>query len=147
MSVSKREKPVKSIHKAEPRRLCIARRSTTKQGSIITTTATSKHSSTDAAEDTHGSRSKTRCAPDVDLTGSPNLRHSRMTKTEKTERERQIHLWKTEGGNLSWHRWATIEGIPVHNPDWVADLRADAGIGLESSTSRPRNRPEALAGS
>src|SRR6266576_2722773 len=145
MSVSKRARPVKSSRKAEPRRSCIARRSTTKTASITTTITTSKRSATDAAEDTHGSRDTTRCVRDADLTGCRNLRHSRMTKTEKAERERQIHIWKTEGGHLSWHRGATIEGIPVHSPDWIDDLKADAGYVAESNAEGPRNRPEAPA--
>lgn len=36
-------------------------------------------------------------------------------------REEWIYLWKTEGGNLPWARWAKIHGIPEHNPTFIEE--------------------------
>lgn len=38
-------------------------------------------------------------------------------------REDLIYLWKTEGGNLPWARWAKIHGIPEHNPGFIEGLK------------------------
>lgn len=44
-------------------------------------------------------------------------------------REELIYLWKTEGGNYSWAKWAAMHGIPAHNPGFIESLKEEAKEG------------------
>lgn len=43
--------------------------------------------------------------------------------TENLTREQHILLWKIEGGNYSWARWAKMHGLPEHNPAFIEELK------------------------
>ena len=45
-------------------------------------------------------------------------------------RDEIIYLWKTEGGNYSWRKWAAMFEIPEQNPDFMKNI-------LESLKNKP----------
>lgn len=44
-------------------------------------------------------------------------------------REQHIFIWKTQGGNYTWRKWAAMHGIPAHNPGFLEAAKQAASNG------------------
>ena len=49
-----------------------------------------------------------------------------MTRNDTLNREQQILLWKTTGGNYTWSKWAQMHGLPVRNPNFIEEAKKAA---------------------